>query len=67
LLWTTKRSWARSSSAGELVTRAEARFTSYGGTRADAMVLDDNIAAHKIWSAAGYTPQPEWSRWVKPL
>jgi len=30
-------------------------------------VLDDNIAAHKIWSAAGYAPQPEWSRWVKPL
>ena len=51
----------------ELVTRAEARFTTYGGTRADAMVLDDNIAAHKIWSAAGYASQPEWSRWVKPL
>jgi ribosomal protein S18 acetylase RimI-like enzyme len=51
----------------ELVARAEARFTSYGGARADAMVLDDNLAAHKVWSAAGYAAQPEWSRWVKPL
>jgi ribosomal protein S18 acetylase RimI-like enzyme len=51
----------------ELVARAEARFASYGGTRADAMVLDDNAQAHGVWSTAGYAPQPEWSRWVKPL
>lgn len=51
----------------ELVARAEARFTSYGGTRADAMVLDDNELAHGAWAAAGYTRQAEWSRWVKPL
>lgn len=31
----------------ELVTRAEARFTTYGGTRADAMVLDDNAPADR--------------------
>lgn len=51
----------------ELVARAEARFTSYGGTRADAMVLDDNAQAHRVWATAGYALQPEWSRWVKPL
>jgi ribosomal protein S18 acetylase RimI-like enzyme len=51
----------------ELVSRAEARFTTYGGTRADAMVPDDNAPAHRVWSTAGYAPQPEWSRWVKPL
>lgn len=51
----------------ELVDRAEARFASYGGTRADAMVLDDNEQAHRVWSTAGYAPQAEWSRWVKPL
>jgi ribosomal protein S18 acetylase RimI-like enzyme len=51
----------------ELVARAEARFTSYGGTRADAMVLDDNDLAHAAWAAAGYDRQAEWSRWVKPL
>ena len=51
----------------ELVARAEARFTSYGGTRADAMVLDDNDLAQAAWAAAGYSRQAEWSRWVKPL
>lgn len=51
----------------ELVARAEARFASNGGTRADAMVLDDNDLAHAAWAAAGYTRQAEWSRWVKPL
>jgi len=51
----------------ELVRRAEARFVAYGGTRADAMVLDDNELAHAAWSAAGYSRQAEWSRWVKPL
>jgi len=51
----------------ELVRRAEARFVAYGGTRADAMVLDDNELAHAAWAAAGYSRQVEWSRWVKPL
>jgi ribosomal protein S18 acetylase RimI-like enzyme len=51
----------------ELVARAEAAFAEYGGGRADAMVLDDNAQAHRVWRTAGYAPQPEWSRWVKPL
>jgi ribosomal protein S18 acetylase RimI-like enzyme len=53
--------------ARHLITLAEDRFTSYGGTRADAMVLDTNTEAHPTWTKAGYTSQPEWSRWVKPL
>ena len=32
----------------------------------DAMVLDGNDSAHTMWSAAGYTSQESWSRWVKP-
>jgi ribosomal protein S18 acetylase RimI-like enzyme len=51
----------------ELVRRAEARFGALGGTRADAMVLDDNEPAHAAWAAGGYSRQAEWSRWVKPL
>lgn len=50
-----------------LIEAAEQRFTDLGGTRADAMVLDDNELAHSAWKAHGYAPQPEWSRWVKPL
>jgi ribosomal protein S18 acetylase RimI-like enzyme len=50
-----------------LVAAAEQRFRILGGTRSDAMVLDDNEQAHQIWSAGGYHRQEEWSRWVKPL
>ncbi|MEV6491022.1 GNAT family N-acetyltransferase [Actinoplanes sp. NPDC051633] len=50
-----------------LIEAAEDRFRVLGGTRVDAMVLDDNELAHRIWRAAGYRRQAEWSRWVKPL
>ena len=50
-----------------LIAAAEERFRVFGGTRADAMVLDDNADAHAVWSAGGYHRQAEWSRWVKPL
>lgn len=53
--------------ATALLAAAEARFTAFGAFRADAMVLDSNVSAQGAWSAAGYTPQPTWSRWVKPL
>ena len=53
--------------ARTLLTAAEERFTALGGRRGDAMVLDDNERAHHAWAAAGYAPQPQWSRWVKPL
>ncbi|MBO1332415.1 GNAT family N-acetyltransferase [Streptomyces sp. VRA16 Mangrove soil] len=50
-----------------LLTAAEERFVALGGRRGDAMVLDENELAHHAWKAAGYAPQPEWSRWVKPF
>ncbi|MBG0565294.1 GNAT family N-acetyltransferase [Actinoplanes aureus] len=52
---------------GRLIAAAEGRFQTFGGTRADAMVLDGNEVAHGIWAAHGYGRQQEWSRWVKPL
>ncbi|MBO0844694.1 MAG: GNAT family N-acetyltransferase [Nocardioides sp.] len=59
--------WRRQGIGRSLLSRAEERFVAFGGTRADAMVLDDNHLAHLAWTAAGYAHQPEWSRWVKPL
>ncbi|WP_410535018.1 GNAT family N-acetyltransferase [Streptomyces sp. KL2] len=53
--------------ASALLAAAEARFAALGGRRGDAMVLDRNASAHHAWRAAGYAPQPQWSRWVKPL
>ncbi|WP_391653789.1 GNAT family N-acetyltransferase [Streptomyces tamarix] len=50
-----------------LLAAAEERFARLGGRRADAMVLDRNGLAHHAWRAAGYAPEPQWSRWVKPL
>lgn len=53
--------------ATALLRAAEERFTALGGRRGDAMVLEHNELAHHAWRAAGYAPQPEWSRWIKPL
>lgn len=50
-----------------LLTAAEERFVRLGGRRGDAMVLDGNELAHHAWRASGYGPQPQWTRWVKPL
>jgi ribosomal protein S18 acetylase RimI-like enzyme len=50
-----------------LIEVAENRIRALGGTRIDAMVLDDNPRAHAIWAARGYRRQEDWSRWVKPL
>ncbi|MGG2460682.1 GNAT family N-acetyltransferase [Streptomyces sp. RGM 3693] len=52
---------------GALLAAAEERFRALGGRRGDAMVLDRNASAHHAWRAAGYAPEPQWSRWVKPL
>ncbi|MER7985653.1 GNAT family N-acetyltransferase [Streptomyces noursei] len=52
---------------GALLAAAEERFAALGGRRGDAMVLDRNTSAHPAWRAAGYAPEPQWSRWVKPL
>jgi ribosomal protein S18 acetylase RimI-like enzyme len=53
--------------AQALVDQAEARFAALGGTRADAMVLDDNDLGQTLWAAAGYHRQTDSSRWVKTL
>ncbi|MFJ2607238.1 GNAT family N-acetyltransferase [Streptomyces sp. NPDC087425] len=50
-----------------LLAAAEERFTGLGGRRADAMVLTRNDTAHHAWGAAGYGPEEQWRRWVKPL
>jgi ribosomal protein S18 acetylase RimI-like enzyme len=50
-----------------LIAWAEQRFADLGGGRSDAMVLDPNERAHRVWARAGYQRQAEWSRWVKPL
>ncbi|WP_073224746.1 GNAT family N-acetyltransferase [Streptomyces sp. NBRC 110465] len=50
-----------------LLAAAAERFTALGGRRADAMVLDRNTSAHHAWRAAGYGPEPQWSRWVRHL
>ncbi|GAU70503.1 putative acetyltransferase [Streptomyces sp. NBRC 110611] len=53
--------------ASALLTAAEERFRALGGRRGDAMVLDRNEPAQHAWRAAGYAPEPQWSRWVKHL
>jgi ribosomal protein S18 acetylase RimI-like enzyme len=50
-----------------LLQIAEQRLRAAGAIRIDAMVLDANKSAHGLWSAAGYLPQDNWSRWIKPL
>jgi ribosomal protein S18 acetylase RimI-like enzyme len=50
-----------------LLTAAEERFVRLGGRRADAMVLTRNETAQHAWRAAGYAPEEQWRRWVKPL
>ncbi|KAA0942385.1 MULTISPECIES: GNAT family N-acetyltransferase [Streptomyces] len=50
-----------------LLAAAEDRFVRLGGRRVDAMVLSRNETAHHAWRAAGYAPQEDWRRWIKPL
>ncbi|MEV8309605.1 GNAT family N-acetyltransferase [Streptomyces flavidovirens] len=50
-----------------LLTAAEERFVELGGRRGDAMVLTENERAHHAWRVAGYAPEEQWRRWVKPL
>ncbi|MET9393485.1 GNAT family N-acetyltransferase [Streptomyces sp. NPDC006624] len=53
--------------ATALLAAAEERFARLGGRRADAMVLTRNERAQRAWEAAGYGPEEQWRRWVKPL
>ncbi|WP_330302965.1 MULTISPECIES: GNAT family N-acetyltransferase [unclassified Streptomyces] len=50
-----------------LLAAAEERFVRLGGRRGDAMVLQRNETAQHAWRAAGYGPEEQWRRWVKPL
>ncbi|MEU1402941.1 GNAT family N-acetyltransferase [Streptomyces sp. NPDC005728] len=50
-----------------LLAAAEERFVRLGGRRGDAMVLVRNESAQHAWRAAGYAPEEQWRRWVKPL
>jgi ribosomal protein S18 acetylase RimI-like enzyme len=50
-----------------LLDAAHRRFESFGGRRADAMVLERNETGQRTWSAAGYRREDHWRRWVKPL
>ncbi|MBR7826861.1 GNAT family N-acetyltransferase [Actinospica sp. MGRD01-02] len=50
-----------------LLTAAHRRFDSFGGRRADAMVLEHNETGQSAWKAAGYRREDQWRRWVKPL
>ncbi|GGS97910.1 hypothetical protein GCM10010254_17300 [Streptomyces chromofuscus] len=52
---------------GALLAAAEDRFARLGGRRGDATVLTRNVTAQHAWRAAGYSPQEQWRRWVKPL
>jgi ribosomal protein S18 acetylase RimI-like enzyme len=51
--------------ARALLDAATERLTALGAGRLDAMVLDDNTAGHRLWEAAGYSPQLNWRRWVR--
>ncbi|MFE2252234.1 GNAT family N-acetyltransferase [Streptomyces lavendulae] len=51
--------------ASALLEAAERRFAEVGGRRGDAMVLEANERAHRMWTAAGYERQDRWRRWVK--
>jgi ribosomal protein S18 acetylase RimI-like enzyme len=53
--------------AAALLAAAHERFVTLGGRRADAMVLDHNELGQHAWRAAGYHPDEQWSRWVRPL
>ena len=50
-----------------LLAVAEQRLRDRGAIRIDAMVLDGNNLGRALWAAADYTPQPNWSRWIKPV
>ena len=53
--------------ARTLLEHAEARLRALGATRVTAMVLDENELGAGFWRASGFTPQSDWSRWVKSL
>jgi ribosomal protein S18 acetylase RimI-like enzyme len=53
--------------AQALLDAGAARLRSLGAARLDAMVLEDNELGQALWQAAGYSPQAQWRRWIKPV
>jgi ribosomal protein S18 acetylase RimI-like enzyme len=52
--------------ARALLEAGAERLRALGATRLDAMVLEGNEPGQALWRVAGYTPQEQWRRWVKP-
>jgi ribosomal protein S18 acetylase RimI-like enzyme len=50
-----------------LLDAAHRRGSAHGASRIDAMVLDSNGPAKRLWASAGYDRQERWARWIKPL
>lgn len=50
-----------------LLAAAEDRLATLGATRFDAMVLEGNDLGQAVWRTAGYVPQEEWRRCVRPV
>ena len=50
-----------------LLAAAGERLRELGASRLDAMVLEDNELGQSIWRSAGFRPQAEWRRWVRPV
>jgi ribosomal protein S18 acetylase RimI-like enzyme len=57
----------RTGIARMLLGEADRRARVHGAQRMDAMVLDANDVGRKAWTAAGYHPQPQWSRWARAV
>lgn len=53
--------------ARALLDAGTRRLTELGATRLDAMVLEGNELGQSAWRAAGYRPQDNWRRWVRPV
>ncbi|MDQ1293616.1 MAG: hypothetical protein QG608_1497 [Actinomycetota bacterium] len=50
-----------------LVEDAQTHLRDLGAHRADAVVLDTNEPAHRLWNTCGYELGPRWTRRVRTL
>ena len=51
----------------QLMEKAEERLKTLGATRVNAVVNEENLAAHSFYQRLGYSKQLEWARWIKDL
>lgn len=47
--------------------KAEERLNSLGATRVNAVVYEENLAAHFFYERLGYSKQLEWARWIREI